>query len=118
VPISTTSKMPSFRRAAGVIHGRSWRLPFLVIIHSVPAWQLPTRPPPTMLRMTTFSGYLPKSSPPLLLSLMMPAQPSTVVTAALTEADYAYVRDLERQFAAHQHAADEQFRLSPRRARK
>jgi hypothetical protein len=51
----------------------------------------------------------------------MPAQPSTVVTAALTdaltEADYAYVRDLERQFAAHQHEAD-QLRLSPRRARK
>ena len=49
-------------------------------------------------------------------------KPSTVVTAALTdaltEADYAYVRDLQREFAAHQHKVDEQFRLSPRRARK
>ena len=54
----------------------------------------------------------------------MPAQPSTVVTAALTdaltEADYAYVRDLQREFTARpsQHEVDEQFRLSPRRARK
>ena len=38
----------------------------------------------------------------------MPAQPSTVVTAALTETeiDYAYIRELEQQFAKHQREAD------------
>ena len=38
----------------------------------------------------------------------MPAQPSTVVTAALTEAgiDYEYTRKLEEQFAKHQLEAD------------
>ena len=45
----------------------------------------------------------------MLLSLMMPAQPSTVVTAAFTETeiDYAYIRDLERQFAKHLFEADQ-----------
>ena len=38
----------------------------------------------------------------------MPAQPSTVVTTALTETeiDYAYIRDLERLFAEHLFEAD------------
>ena len=40
----------------------------------------------------------------------MPAQPSTVVTAALTDAltedDYEYIRKLEQQFAKHQREAD------------
>jgi hypothetical protein len=44
---------------------------------------------------------------------------STTVTAALTQADIEgeYIRSLERQFTKHKLEAD-QFRLSPRRARK
>ena len=46
-------------------------------------------------------------------------KPATVAAASVSSnVDMEYVRSLQRQFAEHQHAADEQFRLSPRRARK
>ena len=46
-------------------------------------------------------------------------KPATVAAASVSSnVDMEYVRSLQRQFAKHQHAADEQFRLSPRRARK
>ena len=46
-------------------------------------------------------------------------KPATVAAASVSSnVDKEYVRAQQRQFAEHQHAVDEQIRLSPRRARK
>ena len=131
--------MPSFTRAAGVIPGGSWRLPVLVVTRA--AWQLPMRPLPDLVTTLMMIKQI-KTSPPTNSPASSPnyamlgrkatmdnsssdpplEQPSTTVTAALTQAevDMEYVRSLERQFAAHAHLALEEdlSRLSPRRARK
>ena len=103
--------MPSFARAAGVLPGGSWRLPVLVVKSFRKAGKLATKDPEIRSRVVAHLLATMDSDPVL-------EKPATVAAASMSSnVDMEYVRSLQREFAAHQFAAD-QNRLSPRRARK